>query len=189
MDVKKVLVVAASAAAVGGIAYLVWTKMKKSKDKNVVFTMTEEDIEKRVKKVNEKPQSERYAKTADPEKGEEASDEAIFVNSDAAIEQDVDDEMYVGKFELISMEQFEGIEGDSSVADYDKISATYFSDGTLVGDPMYGPLDIEDSVGSEAIKCIEANPYQNVIYVRNNVLGCDFEVVAVPERYQGGGRE
>ena len=182
MDYRKTFIVVASAALVGGgayVAYKLWTKRKEEAE---VYSVTERDVLERMEEIREMGDD---AYSVEPLEEEPDNDEGmlIAVNNDAYIEEGVDDEdMHVDSvFEMISMEEFEGIKGSN---DYDKISATYYSNGVLVGDDKDNPpMDIDDSVGQEAIDYLVNNSYSNVIYVRNNYLGCDFEVVAVPEEY------
>lgn len=168
---RKALVIGVSATIVGFGAYLVYKAVKGNGRTETVYEVTMETVRKRKEEI-------------EGESGEEpgTEDEGVFVNPDADIEENVDDEdMHVDSvFEYISMEEYEGIVDDAH-SDYDKISLTLYSDGVLMGDEDEGPLDPKETVGSEAVKLLEESPYHNVVYVRNNDLACDYEVVAVAD--------
>ena len=172
---KRFLLIPAFAVAGGVCGYFIGRKLD-SKDDDVVFEVTDESVRERVEAINAAREAEL------------AEDEGIFVNFEPDIMEGADDEdMHVDSvMEFISMEEYEGIV-ESSQPDYDKIQLTLYSDGVLMGDEKEGPLEPEETIGVEAVELLKHNEYTNVVYVRNNDLGADYEVVAVPETFRENG--
>ena len=167
---KRFLLIPAMAVAGGICGYFIGKKLEE-KEGNVVFEVTDESVRERAEELA----------AAEEELDE---DEGIFVNFEPDIKEGADDEdMHIDTMiEFISMEEYEGIVESS--CDYDKMQLTLYSDGVLIGDEEEGPLEPDEIVGSQAIDLLKNNEYTNVVYVRNNDLACDYEVVAVPETFR-----
>lgn len=66
--------------------------------------------------------------------------------------------------------------------DYDLIHLTFYADHILTDDANLPIKDIDEIVGPEALKCF-LNEFVNIVYVRNERLGCDFEICRDLRRY------
>ena len=66
--------------------------------------------------------------------------------------------------------------------DYDLIHLTFYADHILTDDANLPIKDIDEIVGPEALKCF-LNEFVNMVYVRNERLGCDFEICRDLRRY------
>lgn len=66
--------------------------------------------------------------------------------------------------------------------DYDLIGLTFYADHILTDDANLPIKDIDEIVGPEALKCF-LNEHVNCVYVRNDRLGCDFEICRDLRRY------
>ena len=148
--------------SVGG--YFLFKKLRKKNEENeVVFEITRDVIEQRSDNLEEK------------------EDEGIFVNTDPCIISGADDEdMHVNdsEFEFISMEEYEN-------TTLNQMQLTLYSDGVLMGeDESEGPLDPVKTIGKDGFDLLNNSPYTNVLYIRNNAAGYDYEIVAVCETFR-----
>jgi len=85
--------------------------------------------------------------------------------------------------ELISFDDF-----TNSMPHYDKISLTYYEESRVLMDENDEPIDdIFYTIGCDALKNFGyENDDPDVVYVRNNKMGTDFEIVRSYERYDPG---
>lgn len=66
--------------------------------------------------------------------------------------------------------------------EYDLIGLTFYADHILTDDANLPIKDIDEIVGPEALRCF-LNEQVNCVYVRNERLGCDFEILRDLKRY------
>lgn len=59
---------------------------------------------------------------------------------------------------------------------------TYYSDGILSND-WYEQLDIDETIGQDSLEHFGDHAEEDVVHVRNERMGADYEVVRDPRRY------
>lgn len=105
-------------------------------------------------------------KTADSEKSYEQP------NEEEMIRPVMDNKPYV-----IPPEHF------GEMDDYEKISLTYYADGILTNENDEPIEDIESTVGTDSLN--HFGEYEDdSVFVRNDVLGCDYEILLDQRRYR-----
>lgn len=80
--------------------------------------------------------------------------------------------------EIISLEVF------GSEEDYDELSLTYYADGTLTDDAdrIMDDAEIENTIGRESLRYFVEHE-NDALYVRNDRLKADYEIVLDPRSY------
>lgn len=123
--------------------------------------------------VREKPDLAEYARLLDQYRAEEAA----FENQNG--KKGGDDDMEYDDPYVISPDDFD--ENDS----YDRISLTYYSDGTVVDDcdEILDDDEIDVQVGRDWINSFGEFGDDDVIHVRNEQSKTDYEIVRDPRKY------
>lgn len=82
---------------------------------------------------------------------------------------------------VISVAEF-----NDEMVNHDKLTITYYElDETLTDEREEILTDIDSIVGSESLLCFgEESNDPDIVYVRNESLGADYEVIRVPKSYQ-----
>lgn len=204
MNGIKNLLIFAAGAIVGGI--VTWRIAKKTyeqiiaDEKEAAKKSAQDEIDIYKKNLEEK--IDNYVKETSKDTSEETEDDNEYEDIEEPDDEDEDYyaepryiyKSYVEELEYTKLkEQTSGVDhskvpyiiSESDVGeemDYDLIHLTFYADHILTDDANYPIKDIDDIVGPEALKCF-LNEYINVVYVRNERLGCDFEICRDLRRY------
>jgi len=82
---------------------------------------------------------------------------------------------------IISIEAF-----NEECTAYDKLTFTYYEeDDTLTDDQEEIVVDVDSIIGDEALLCFgEQSDDPDIVYVRNDRLSCDYEIIRSQKSYQ-----
>lgn len=210
MNGIKNLLIFAAGAVVGGI--VTWRIAKKTYEKiiadeteaakksaqdeiDIYKTQLEDKIDNYVKETSNSASEEsendddEYEEVEEPEEEpEEDEDEDYYAEPRYRYNSYLNElEYFKGKERMDEIGQInvpyiinEADVGDKM--DYDLIHLTFYADHILTDDANLPIKDIDEIVGPEALKCF-LNEFVNIVYVRNERLGCDFEICRDLRRY------
>ena len=200
MNGIKNLLIFAAGAIVGGI--VTWRIAKKTYEK-IIADETEaakksaqDEID--IYKTQLEDKIDNYVKETSNSASEESeNDDDEYEEVEEPEEEDEDEEYcaeprYRYNSYLNELEYFKGKERMDEIGhinvpyiinetdvgdkmDYDLIHLTFYADHILTDDANLPIKDIDEIVGPEALKCF-LNEFVNIVYVRNERLGCDFEI-------------
>ena len=212
MNGIKNLLIFAAGAVVGGIvtwriAKKTYEKIiadeteaakKSAQDEIDIYkTQLEDKIDNYVKETSNSASEEsendddEYEEVEEPEEedeDEEDEDEEYYAESRYRYNSYLNElEYFKGKERMDEIGQINVpyIINESDVGDkmdYDLIHLTFYADHILTDDANLPIKDIDEIVGPEALKCF-LNEFVNLVYVRNERLGCDFEICRDLRRY------
>ena len=207
MNGIKNLLIFAAGAVVGGI--VTWRIAKKTYEK-IIADETEaakksaqDEID--IYKTQLEDKIDNYVKETSNSASEESeNDDDEYEEVEEPEEEDEDEEYYAEpryryNSYLNELEYFKGKERMDEIGqinvpyiinetdvgdkmDYDLIHLTFYADHILTDDANLPIKDIDEIVGPEALKCF-LNEFVNIVYVRNERLGCDFEICRDLRRY------
>lgn len=207
MNGIKNLLIFAAGAVVGGI--VTWRIAKKTYEK-IIADETEaakksaqDEID--IYKAQLEDKIDNYVKETSNSASEESeNDDDEYEEVEEPEEEDEDEDYYAEpryRYDsyLNELEYFKGkgrtdeigqinvpyIINETDVGDkmdYDLIHLTFYADHILTDDANLPIKDIDEIVGPEALKCF-LNEFVNIVYVRNERLGCDFEICRDLRRY------
>lgn len=207
MNGIKNLLIFAAGAVVGGI--VTWRIAKKTYEK-IIADETEaakksaqDEID--IYKTQLEDKIDNYVKETSNSASEESeNDDDEYEEVEEPEEEDEDEEYYAEpryryNSYLNELEYFKGKERTDEIGqinvpyiinetdvgdkmDYDLIHLTFYADHILTDDANLPIKDIDEIVGPEALKCF-LNEFVNIVYVRNERLGCDFEICRDLRRY------
>ena len=207
MNGIKNLLIFAAGAVVGGI--VTWRIAKKTYEKiiadeteaakksaqdeiDIYKTQLEDKIDNYVKEtsnsVSEESENDddEYEEVEEPE--EEDEDEDYYAEPRYRYDSYLNELEYFkgkGRMDEIGQINVPYIINETDVGDnmdYDLIHLTFYADHILTDDANLPIKDIDEIVGPEALKCF-LNEFVNIVYVRNERLGCDFEICRDLRRY------
>ena len=207
MNGIKNLLIFAAGAVVGGI--VTWRIAKKTYEKiiadetkaakksaqdeiDIYKTQLEDKIDNYVKETSNSASEEsendddEYEEVEEPE--EEDEDEDYYAEPRYRYDSYLNElEYFKGKERTDEIGQINVpyIINETDVGDkmnYDLIHLTFYADHILTDDANLPIKDIDEIVGPEALKCF-LNEFVNIVYVRNERLGCDFEICRDLRRY------
>lgn len=208
MNGIKNLLIFAAGAVVGGI--VTWRIAKKTYEKiiadeteaakksaqdeiDIYKTQLEDKIDNYVKETSNSASEEsendddEYEEVEEPEEDED-EDEDYYAEPRYRYNSYLNElEYFKGKERTDEIGQINVpyIINESDVGDkmdYDLIHLTFYADHILTDDANLPIKDIDEIVGPEALKCF-LNEFVNIVYVRNERLGCDFEICRDLRRY------
>lgn len=208
MNGIKNLLIFAAGAVVGGI--VTWRIAKKTYEK-IIADETEaakksaqDEID--IYKTQLEDKIDNYVKETSNSASEESeNDDDEYEEVEEPEEDEDEDEEYYAEPRyrynsyLNELEYFKGKERTDEIGqinvpyiinetdvgdkmDYDLIHLTFYADHILTDDANLPIKDIDEIVGPEALKCF-LNEFVNIVYVRNERLGCDFEICRDLRRY------
>ena len=207
MNGIKNLLIFAAGAVVGGI--VTWRIAKKTYEK-IIADETEaakksaqDEID--IYKTQLEDKIDNYVKeTSNSASEESGNDDDEYEEVEEPEEEDEDEDYYAEpryryNSYLNELEYFKGKERTDEIGqinvpyiinetdvgdkmDYDLIHLTFYADHILTDDANLPIKDIDEIVGPEALKCF-LNEFVNIVYVRNERLGCDFEICRDLRRY------
>lgn len=207
MNGIKNLLIFAAGAVVGGI--VTWRIAKKTYEK-IIADETEaakksaqDEID--IYKTQLEDKIDNYVKETSNSASEESeNDDDEYEEVEEPEEEDEDEDYYAEpryryNSYLNELEYFKGKERTDEIGqinvpyiinetdvgekmDYDLIHLTFYADHILTDDANLPIKDIDEIVGPEALKCF-LNEFVNIVYVRNERLGCDFEICRDLRRY------
>ena len=207
MNGIKNLLIFAAGAVVGGI--VTWRIAKKTYEK-IIADETEaakksaqDEID--IYKTQLEDKIDNYVKETSNSASEESeNDDDEYEEVEEPEEEDEDEDYYAEpryRYDsyLNELEYFKGKERTDEIGqinvpyiinetdvgdkmDYDLIHLTFYADHILTDDANLPIKDIDEIVGPEALKCF-LNEFVNIVYVRNERLGCDFEICRDLRRY------
>lgn len=207
MNGIKNLLIFAAGAVVGGI--VTWRIAKKTYEK-IIADETEaakksaqDEID--IYKTQLEDKIDNYVKETSNSASEESeNDDDEYEEVEEPEEEDEDEDYYAEpryryNSYLNELEYFKGKERTDEIGqinvpyiinetdvgdkmDYDLIHLTFYADHILTDDANLPIKDIDEIVGPEALKCF-LNEFINIVYVRNERLGCDFEICRDLRRY------
>lgn len=207
MNGIKNLLIFAAGAVVGGI--VTWRIAKKTYEKiiadeteaakksaqdeiDIYKTQLEDKIDNYVKETSNSASEEsendddEYEEVEEPE--EEDEDEDYYAEPRYRYDSYLNELEYFkgkGRTDEIGQINVPYIINETDVGDkmdYDLIHLTFYADHILTDDANLPIKDIDEIVGPEALKCF-LNEFVNIVYVRNERLGCDFEICRDLRRY------
>lgn len=207
MNGIKNLLIFAAGAVVGGI--VTWRIAKKTYEKiiadeteaakksaqdeiDIYKTQLEDKIDNYVKETSNSASEEsendddEYEEVEEPEEGDE--DEDYYAEPRYRYDSYLNELEYFkgkGRTDEIGQINVPYIINETDVGDkmdYDLIHLTFYADHILTDDANLPIKDIDEIVGPEALKCF-LNEFVNIVYVRNERLGCDFEICRDLRRY------
>ena len=208
MNGIKNLLIFAAGAVVGGI--VTWRIAKKTYEKiiadeteaakksaqdeiDIYKTQLEDKIDNYVKETSNSASEEsendddgEYEEVEEPE--EEDEDEVYYAEPRYRYDSYLNELEYFkgkGRTDEIGQINVPYIINETDVGDkmdYDLIHLTFYADHILTDDANLPIKDIDEIVGPEALKCF-LNEFVNIVYVRNERLGCDFEICRDLRRY------
>ena len=208
MNGIKNLLIFAAGAVVGGI--VTWRIAKKTYEKiiadeteaakksaqdeiDIYKTQLEDKIDNYVKETSNSASEEsendddgEYEEVEEPE--EEDEDEDYYAEARYRYDSYLNELEYFkgkGRTDEIGQINVPYIINETDVGDkmdYDLIHLTFYADHILTDDANLPIKDIDEIVGPEALKCF-LNEFVNIVYVRNERLGCDFEICRDLRRY------
>ena len=207
MNGIKNLLIFAAGAVVGGI--VTWRIAKKTYEKiiadeteaakksaqdeiDIYKTQLEDKIDNYVKETSNSASEEsendddEYEEVEEPE--EEDEDEEYYAEPRYRYDSYLNELEYFkgkGRMDEIGQINVPYIINETDVGDkmdYDLIHLTFYADHILTDDANLPIKDIDEIVGPEALKCF-LNEFVNIVYVRNERLGCDFEICRDLRRY------
>lgn len=207
MNGIKNLLIFAAGAVIGGI--VTWRIAKKTYEK-IIADETEaakksaqDEID--IYKTQLEDKIDNYVKETSNSASEESeNDDDEYEEVEEPEEEDEDEDYYAEpryryNSYLNELEYFKGKERTDEIGqinvpyiinetdvgdkmDYDLIHLTFYADHILTDDANLPIKDIDEIVGPEALKCF-LNEFVNIVYVRNERLGCDFEICRDLRRY------
>lgn len=211
MNGIKNLLIFAAGAVVGGI--VTWRIAKKTYEKiiadeteaakksaqdeiDIYKTQLEDKIDNYVKETSNSASEEsendddEYEEVEEPEEEpeEEDEDEDYYAEPRYRYDSYLNELEYFkgkGRTDEIGQINVPYIINETDVGDkmdYDLIHLTFYADHILTDDANLPIKDIDEIVGPEALKCF-LNEFVNIVYVRNERLGCDFEICRDLRRY------
>ena len=208
MNGIKNLLIFAAGAVVGGI--VAWRIAKKTYEKiiadeteaakksaqdeiDIYKTQLEDKIDNYVKETSNSASEEsendddEYEEVEEPEEDED-EDEDYYAEPRYRYDSYLNELEYFkgkGRTDEIGQINVPYIINETDVGDkmdYDLIHLTFYADHILTDDANLPIKDIDEIVGPEALKCF-LNEFVNIVYVRNERLGCDFEICRDLRRY------
>ena len=208
MNGIKNLLIFAAGAVVGGI--VTWRIAKKTYEKiiadeteaakksaqdeiDIYKTQLEDKIDNYVKETSNSASEEsennddEYEEVEEPEEDED-EDEDYYAEPRYRYDSYLNELEYFkgkGRTDEIGQINVPYIINETDVGDkmdYDLIHLTFYADHILTDDANLPIKDIDEIVGPEALKCF-LNEFVNIVYVRNERLGCDFEICRDLRRY------
>lgn len=209
MNGIKNLLIFAAGAVVGGI--VTWRIAKKTYEKiiadeteaakksaqdeiDIYKTQLEDKIDNYVKETSNSASEEsendddEYEEVEEPEEEDEDEDEDYYAEPRYRYDSYLNELEYFkgkGRTDEIGQINVPYIINETDVGDkmdYDLIHLTFYADHILTDDANLPIKDIDEIVGPEALKCF-LNEFVNIVYVRNERLGCDFEICRDLRRY------